>query len=267
MLSVAGCKGMAMGSSEPVVSLVGASKSYHGKEVLKDVSADFKKGSVSVLLGPSGSGKTTILRAICLLTPLDGGYIRMNGTLHGYEETSSGYRALPERKLTKHRRGVGMVFQQFNLFPHLTALDNVTLAPVKVAGQNRDEAESLAKNLLARVGLADKAEAHPAQLSGGQQQRVAIARALALRPAVLLFDEPTSALDPEMVSEVLDVMVELAADGMSMIVVSHEMGFARKVAHDVMFMDEGMIVDRGTPEYMFGSAAHPRVQNFMRRIL
>lgn len=256
-----------MDQSQPVVSLVAATKRYHGKEVLKDVSIDFRRSSVSVLLGPSGSGKTTMLRAICLLATLDEGHIVMNGALHGYEQTPAGYRALPERRLARHRRGVGMVFQQFNLFPHLTALGNVALAPVKVAGQKRDAAEKLAKDLLARVGLAEKAGSYPAQLSGGQQQRVAIARALALRPEVLLFDEPTSALDPEMVAEVLNVMTELAADGMSMIVVSHEMGFARRVAHDVVFMDDGMIIDRGTPDHIFGSAAHPRVQSFMRRIL
>ena len=252
---------------EPVVNLVHAFKRYNGKDVLKDVSLEFDAGQVSVVLGPSGSGKTTILRAICLLIALDSGYIEMNGRPHGYERTNAGLRTLPERKLAEHRRGVGMVFQQFNLFPHMTALENVTLAPIKAGGQNKPDAVGTARALLARVGLNDKADALPAELSGGQQQRVAIARALALQPNVMLFDEPTSALDPEMVSEVLDVMVELAAAGMSMIVVSHEMGFARKVAHDVVFMDDGAVVDRGTPQHIFEDSGQPRVRSFMEKIL
>jgi ABC-type polar amino acid transport system ATPase subunit len=191
----------------------------------------------------------------------------MNGALHGYEPAGDRYRCLPERKLARHRRGVGLVFQQFNLFPHLTALENITLAPVRVAGMPSGQAERLGRELLDRVGLADKAGSHPAQLSGGQQQRVAIARALALRPDVLLFDEPTSALDPERVSEVLDVITELAAEGMSMIVVSHDVGFARKVADDIVFMDGGTVIDRGAPEYIFGPDPHPRVRDFMGKVL
>lgn len=252
---------------ESVVRLVGACKQYQGKSVLRHVTLDFEKGQVAVILGPSGSGKTTVLRTISLLSPLDEGYIEMNGRPHGYEKADTGYRSLPERKLAQHRRGVGMVFQQFNLFPHLTVLDNITLAPVKAAGQKPADAKELAHSLLARVGLKDKASSLPTELSGGQQQRVAIARALALQPEVMLFDEPTSALDPEMVSEVLDVMVELAAAGMSMIVVSHEMGFARRVAHDVIFMDDGCVVDRGNPDYIFRECDHPRVRSFMEKIL
>jgi polar amino acid transport system ATP-binding protein len=256
-----------MAVEHPVISLAGAKKAYAGKEVLKDLTIDFQRGRVSVILGPSGGGKTTVLRAISLLTPLDEGHITMNGALHGYERAGDGYRTLPERKLARHRRGVGMVFQQFNLFPHLTALENVTLAPVRVARMPAGQAERLGRELLDRVGLADKAGSHPAQLSGGQQQRVAIARALALRPDVLLFDEPTSALDPERVSEVLDVMTELAAGGMSMIVVSHDVGFARKVADDIVFMDGGTVIDRGAPDHLCSTDAHPRVRDFMRKVL
>ena len=256
-----------METAHPVISLAGAKKAYAGKEVLKDLTLDFQRGLVTMILGPSGGGKTTVLRAIGLLTPLDDGHITMNGALHGYERVGEAYRSLPERKLARHRRGVGLVFQQFNLFPHLTALGNVTLAPVRVAGMPAGQAERLGRELLDRVGLADKAGSHPAQLSGGQQQRVAIARALALRPDVLLFDEPTSALDPERVSEVLDVITELAAGGMSMIVVSHDVGFARKVADDIAFMDGGAVIDRGTPEHIFGPGAHPRVRDFMGKVL
>jgi polar amino acid transport system ATP-binding protein len=256
-----------METAHPVISLAGAKKAYAGKEVLQDLTLDFQRGRVTVILGPSGGGKTTVLRAISLLTPLDDGHITMNGALHGYERAGDRYRSLPERKLARHRRGVGLVFQQFNLFPHLTALENVTLAPVRVAGMPSGQAERLGRELLDRVGLADKAGSHPAQLSGGQQQRVAIARALALRPDVLLFDEPTSALDPERVSEVLDVITELAAEGMSMIVVSHDVGFARKVADDIVFMDGGTVIDRGAPQYIFGPDAHPRVRDFMGKVL
>jgi polar amino acid transport system ATP-binding protein len=256
-----------MTAEHPVVSLSGAKKAYAGREVLRDLSIDFQPGRVTVILGPSGGGKTTVLRAISLLTPLDQGHVTMNGSLHGYERAGDGYRTLPERKLARHRRGVGMVFQQFNLFPHLTALENVTLAPVRVARMPTVEAERLGRELLDRVGLADKASSHPGQLSGGQQQRVAIARALALRPDVLLFDEPTSALDPERVSEVLGIMTELATGGMSMIVVSHDVGFARAVADDIVFMDGGTVVDRGTPDHICGTGAHPRVRDFMRKVL
>jgi polar amino acid transport system ATP-binding protein len=256
-----------MQADHPVVALKGAKKAYAGTRVLNDLTIDFRSGRVSVILGPSGGGKTTILRAISLLTPLDEGHITMNGALHGYERVGEAYRSLPERKLARHRRGVGMVFQQFNLFPHLTALENVTLAPVRVAGLAAGEADRLGRELLDRVGLADKAGSHPAQLSGGQQQRVAIARALAQKPDVLLFDEPTSALDPERVAEVLEVMTELATGGMSMIVVSHDVGFARKVADDIAFMDGGTVLDRGTPDHIFGADAHPRVREFMRKLL
>ncbi len=252
---------------DTIVGINSACKSYGDNLVLRDVSLDFERGKVSVILGPSGSGKTTVLRAISLLGLLDSGYVTLEGALHGYTEVPSGHKPLPERRLVACRRHVGMVFQQFNLFPHLTALENVTLAPMKVLGHDRKEAQAAAGELLARVGLSDQGRSLPAELSGGQQQRVAIARALALKPNVMLFDEPTSALDPEMVSEVLDVMVELAAEGVSMVVVSHEMGFARKVAHNVTFMEHGEVVARGCPDDVFGSEAHPRIRDFMEKIL
>jgi ABC-type polar amino acid transport system ATPase subunit len=252
---------------DTIVGIKSACKSYGGNQVLRDVSLDFERGEVSVILGPSGSGKTTVLRAISLLGLLDSGYVTLNGSLHGYTEVDSGHTPLPERRLAACRRQVGMVFQQFNLFPHLTALENVMLAPVKVLGHDRKVAQAAAEVLLERVGLADQGRSLPAELSGGQQQRVAIARALALKPNVMLFDEPTSALDPEMVSEVLDVMVELAAEGVSMVVVSHEMGFARKVAHNVTFMERGEVIARGRPDDIFGSEAHPRIREFMAKIL
>jgi ABC-type polar amino acid transport system, ATPase component len=253
--------------TDSILRLVDATKRYGDREVLNQVSLDFERGSTSVILGPSGSGKTTVLRAIALLTPLDAGYIEMNGALHGYVQCGTGYRALPERRLSHHRRGVGMVFQQFNLFPHLTARENIALSLRKVAAQGRKTADDTAMQLLERVGLKNKADARPSEMSGGQQQRVAIARALALQPDIMLFDEPTSALDPEMVSEVLDVMIELASNGMSMIVVSHEMGFARKVAHDVIFMDDAKVLTRGTPEEVFDQSTIPRVRDFMAKIL
>lgn len=252
---------------DSIVEVTDACMSYGDNQVLRDVSLDFERGKVSVILGPSGSGKTTVLRAISLLGLLDSGYVSLDGAPHGYVETPQGHKPLPERRLAECRRHVGMVFQQFNLFPHLTALDNVTLGPVRALGQDRKAAQESAHELLARVGMSKHADSLPAELSGGQQQRVAIARALALKPNVMLFDEPTSALDPEMVSEVLDVMVELAASGVSMVVVSHEMGFARKVAHNVTFMEHGEVISRGQPDEVFGSDAHPRIRDFMEKIL
>jgi len=225
--------------------------------VLRDVDLSVRAGEVVVVCGPSGSGKSTLLRCINKLEAIQQGRIDVDGV-----SLSD-----PATDLTKLRTEVGMVFQQFNLYPHLTALQNITLAPVKVRKLSREEAEQVARALLAKVGIPEKADHFPAQLSGGQQQRVAIARALAMQPKIMLFDEPTSALDPEMIREVLDVMVTLAKEGMTMIVVTHEMGFARKVAHRIIFMDEGRIVEEGRPEEFFASPKEERTRNFLNTIL
>jgi ABC-type polar amino acid transport system ATPase subunit len=250
-----------------VIEVVDGCKTFDGRAVLEDVSFKVYRGEVAVVVGPSGSGKTTLLRALGLLTTLDHGHIKLSGCLHGYTLNGGEIVPLSERRLALHRRSVGIVFQQFNLFPHLSALDNVTLAPRKVLKRSRPDSEADAREFLARVGLDDKAYSYPHQLSGGQQQRVAIARALALRPEVMLFDEPTSALDPEMVSEVLNVMGEVARGGMTMVVVSHEMGFARKVADRAIFMDQGRLVDQGHPEDVFFGSSVDRVRQFMEKIL
>jgi polar amino acid transport system ATP-binding protein len=222
---------------------------------------------VVVLIGASGSGKTTFIRCINHLESIDAGRILVNGHLVGYREKDGVLEEEPEKSIARHRRDIGMVFQRFNLFPHLTALGNVTEAPIHVRHIGRDEAIADGRALLARVGLADKENAFPNQLSGGQQQRVAIARALAMRPNLMLFDEATSALDPEMVGEVLEVMKELARAGMTMIVVTHEMGFAREVAHRIVFMDEGRIVEEGRPEAFFSAPRHERSRLFIAKIL
>jgi polar amino acid transport system permease protein len=249
------------------VSIAGSKSFGPGHLVLDDVSLSCARGSVTVVIGPSGSGKTTLLRALALLTPLDEGCVRLEGRLHGYRDSPAGPRVLPESRLTRPRMQVGMVFQQFNLFPHKTALRNVMLAPVAVQRRNRAEVAEHARELLGRVGLADKCDSYPSQLSGGQQQRVAIARALAMRPKLMLFDEPTSALDPEMVHEVLNTMGELARSGMTMIIASHEMGFARRVADHVVFMDHGRILERAEPERFFSGQVPERVRNFLDKIL
>ena len=229
----------------------------NGVEALKGVSLSVVAGEVVVIIGPSGSGKSTLLRTLNGLEPVDSGEIVVDG--HILHQRAADLRAL--------RRRVGMVFQQFNLFPHLTALGNVALAPRTVLGLAAAEAEDRARRLLAKVGLADKAASHPAQLSGGQQQRVAIARALAMQPALMLFDEPTSALDPEMVGEVLEVMKQLAAEGMTMCVVTHEMGFARAVADRVLFMDGGEILCEDPPGPFFEAPRHERLRGFLRQVL
>jgi polar amino acid transport system permease protein len=249
------------------VSIEGSKSFGHGHRVLDEVALECARGSVTVVIGPSGSGKTTLLRALALLTSLDVGCVRLEGALHGYHETPTGPKALPESRLTKPRAQVGMVFQQFNLFPHKSALQNVMLAPMSVQRRARGEVEQHARELLVTVGLADKADSYPAQLSGGQQQRVAIARALAMRPKLMLFDEPTSALDPEMVHEVLTTMGELAKSGMTMIIASHEMGFARRVADHVVFMDNGRILERAEPEKFFAGEVSGRVRDFLDKIL
>ena len=226
-------------------------------KALRGVSADIKRGEVVVVIGPSGSGKSTFLRCLNLLEEPTHGTV----TVEGVNITD------PKVNINKHREKMGMVFQHFNLFPHMTILKNMTLAPRKLLKKSKAEAEEKAIGLLKRVGLADRANAYPNQLSGGQKQRIAIVRALCMEPQVMLFDEPTSALDPEMVGEVLDVMKQLAHEGMTMVVVTHEMGFAREVADRVIFMDEGKIIEEGTPEEIFNNPQQARTQDFLRKVL
>lgn len=239
-----------------MIVINGLYKSFGTLEVLKDISCHVREKEVVVVIGPSGSGKSTMLRCINKLEDATAGQIIVDGIPL---DSQSHINAI--------RREVGMVFQRFNLFPHMTVLENISLAPTQVRKTPKAEAEADALNLLAKVGLSDKANAYPEQLSGGQQQRVAIARALAMKPKMLLFDEPTSALDPEMVGEVLAVMKDLAKEGMTMVVVTHEMGFAREVGDRVIFMDEGRIVEEGTPENIFNNAQNPRLQSFLSKVL
>jgi ABC-type polar amino acid transport system ATPase subunit len=240
-----------------MITFRGVHKWFGPLHVLNDIFLEIKLGEVVVVCGPSGSGKSTLIRCINKLEPIQDGDIVVDGmSLND-----------PKADLTKLRAEVGMVFQQFNLYPHKTALQNITLAPMKVRRQSREEAEKIALGLMAKVGIPDKVHNYPAQLSGGQQQRVAIARALAMQPKIMLFDEPTSALDPEMINEVLDVMVNLAREGMTMIVVTHEMGFAKKVAHRIIFMDEGRIVEEGNPETFFSQPKSERTRTFLSKIL
>ncbi len=235
----------------------GVNKWFGPLHVLNDINLSVKAGEVVVVCGPSGSGKSTLIRCINKLEPIQKGEIVVDGMSLGDSSTD----------ITKLRAEVGMVFQQFNLYPHMTALQNITLAPIKVRRQSRGEAEQIARDLLVKVGIPEKAGNYPAQLSGGQQQRVAIARALAMQPKIMLFDEPTSALDPEMINEVLDVMVNLAREGMTMIVVTHEMGFAKKVAHRIIFMDEGRIIEEGDPQKFFANPKEERTRTFLSKIL
>ena len=250
----------------PLVHAVNVTKSFHGNEVLKGIDLDVRRGEVVVLLGPSGSGKTTFLRCINQLETIDGGRIWVDGDLMGYADKDGQLYRLTDKQIAAQRRDIGMCFQRFNLFPHKTALENVMEAPVQVKGVKKKDAKARAVELLERVGLGDKPAAYPAQLSGGQQQRVAIARALAMEPKLMLFDEPTSALDPELVGEVLAVMRELAASGMTMIVVTHEMGFAREVADEVVFMDGGVVVEQGPPAEVIGNPQQTRTKDFLRRM-
>jgi polar amino acid transport system ATP-binding protein len=246
----------------------GVHKWFGPLHVLDDVSLEVAVGEVVVIIGPSGSGKTTLLRCMNHLERIDRGRLLINGRLIGYRNNASGpLTDESEAEIARQRREIGFVFQQFNLFPHLTAEQNVALAPVRVRRTPKPEALAAARSLLARVGLADKCAAYPRKLSGGQQQRVAIARALAMKPALMLFDEPTSALDPEMVGEVLEVMRELARDGMTMVVVSHEMGFARSVADRVIMMDQGRIIETGPPGQLLDAPAHERTQAFLSKVL
>ncbi len=242
-------------------------KMYGHNHVLRGVSMSVRPGEVSCLLGPSGSGKSTFLRCINRLETIEGGRISVGGELIGFREQNGALHELKAPALNAQRRDIGMVFQRFNLFPHLTALENITCAPMMVKKEGRRSAQAYATDLLEQVGLGNKAKAYPSELSGGQQQRVAIARALAMRPKLMLFDEPTSALDPELVGEVLEVMRQLAASGMTMIVVTHEIGFAREVADTVTFMDEGIVVEQGTPSEVFEHPREVRTQNFLAKVL
>jgi polar amino acid transport system ATP-binding protein len=250
----------------PLVHAVNVMKSFHGNDVLKGIDMDVHKGQVVCLLGPSGSGKTTFLRCINQLETIDGGRIWVDGDLMGYADKGGVLHRLSDKAIAAQRRDIGMVFQRFNLFPHKTVLENVMEAPIQVKREPKKEVQQRAMELLAKVGLADKPAAYPGQLSGGQQQRVAIARALAMRPKLMLFDEPTSALDPELVGEVLTTMRELADTGMTMIVVTHEMGFARDVADRVVFMDGGVVVEEGPPSEVIGNPQNVRTKTFLRRM-
>jgi polar amino acid transport system ATP-binding protein len=251
---------------KPLVEIRQVRKRFGTHEVLRNVSLAVADGTVTVLLGPSGSGKSTLLRCINHLESIDGGRIIVGGQLIGYRQSGPTIYEMTPRQIAKQRRNIGMVFQSFNLFPHMTALQNVTEAPIGIAGVPRVKAETRARELLDRVGLADFSAHFPAQLSGGQQQRVAIARALAMEPELMLFDEPTSALDPELVGDVLDVMRQLAHDGMTMIVVTHEIGFARAVADQVVFMDAGVVVEAGDPEDVFDRPQHERTRRFLESV-
>ena len=253
--------------TEPMVRAEGVRKNFGALQVLKGIDLRVDKGEVMCLIGPSGSGKSTFLRCINHLERLTGGRLYVDGELVGYHQRGDKLHEMHPRDAARQRRDIGMVFQRFNLFPHKTALGNVVEAPMKVKGLKRAAAAERARQLLERVGMAEKADAYPAQLSGGQQQRVAIARALAMDPKLMLFDEPTSALDPELVGEVLDVMRKLAQDGMTMIVVTHEMGFAREVADSLVFMDDGAVVEAGDPREILANPQHQRTKSFLSKVL
>jgi polar amino acid transport system ATP-binding protein len=253
--------------SDYVLEAQAVRKSFGDHEVLKGIDRKVPKGSVTCVLGPSGSGKSTFLRAINHLEKIDSGGIFVNGHLIGYRYAEGKLHELRERDICRQRVETAMVFQQFNLFRHKTALENVVLAPVKVRGVDRKEATERAVELLDSVGLSTHVNHYPPQLSGGQQQRVAIARALAMQPKLMLFDEPTSALDPELVGEVLDVMKRLAQSGMTMIVVTHEVGFAKEVGDHAVFMDDGIVVEEGPPATVLGAPEHARTRDFLRRVL
>jgi polar amino acid transport system ATP-binding protein len=251
----------------PMIQVQRVSKQYGSLEVLKGVDLVVERGQVVTLIGRSGSGKSTLLRCISHLEAIDAGRIYVDGELVGYRRYGGQLHELREREAARRRVDVGMVFQNFNLFPHMTALRNVTHAPMLVRRESREQADAAARALLSQVGLADKVNAYPEQLSGGQQQRVAIARALAMRPKVMLFDEPTSALDPELVGEVLDVIRRLAEQGMTMIVVTHEIAFAREVSNRVAFMESGEIVEADHPDRILGAPTHPLTRRFLAKVL
>jgi polar amino acid transport system ATP-binding protein len=251
----------------PMVRAEHVHKHFGRLEVLKGIDLEVGRGEVMVIVGPSGSGKSTFLRCINHLEKLNAGRLWVDGELVGYRQAGDKLHELREKEVAKVRANIGMVFQRFNLFPHMTALGNIIEAPIRVRGMSGKAARARAGELLERVGLAEKANAYPAQLSGGQQQRVAIARALAMDPKLMLFDEPTSALDPELVGEVLDVMKGLAKDGMTMVVVTHEMGFAREVGDELVFMDEGVVVEHGKPREVYANPKQERTKRFLDRIL
>lgn len=253
-------------ASTPLVRVIDVCKRFGTFEALKDVSMDIQSGEVICIIGPSGSGKSTFLRCINQLEIIDGGAIWIDGELIGYRRTGNRLHHLKDAEIAQQRRRVGMVFQRFNLFPHLTALGNIIEGPVQVKGESAESATRNARELLAKVGLADKAENYPSALSGGQQQRVAIARSLAMQPDLMLFDEPTSALDPELVGEVLKVMRDLARSGMTMIVVTHELAFAREVADRVVFMDKGQIVEIGDAAQVLVTPEHQRTRDFIAAV-
>ncbi|MGC8626556.1 MAG: amino acid ABC transporter ATP-binding protein [Acidimicrobiales bacterium] len=252
---------------EVMVKADGVRKHFGRHEVLRGIDLEVRTGEVMCMIGPSGSGKSTFLRCINHLEKVDGGRLSVGGHLVGYKEQGGKLYELRDREVCQRRAEVGMVFQHFNLFPHMTALENVTIGPVRVKGEPKVIADKRARELLARVGLADKVGSYPRQLSGGQQQRVAIARALAMQPKLMLFDEPTSALDPELVGDVLDVMRSLAEDGMTMIVVTHEIGFAREVGDSLVFMDQGVIIESGPPKQVLSNPTQERTQAFLSRLL
>lgn len=255
-------------TNTPMVQVEGVHKFFGDLHVLKGIDLTIAPGEVCVILGPSGSGKSTLLRCLNQLEEISAGRVRVEGELLGYREDAQGrLHDLPDKAIARQRARIGMVFQRFNLFPHKTALENVMEAPVHVAGVDKATAKKRALELLERVGLADRADHYPSELSGGQQQRVAIARALAMDPEIMLFDEPTSALDPELVGEVLQVMKDLAASGMTMAVVTHEIGFAREVADTVVFMDEGVIVEAGSPAEVIGAPKEARTKEFFSKVL
>ncbi|MBK1787916.1 amino acid ABC transporter ATP-binding protein [Prauserella cavernicola] len=253
--------------SDVAVECVAVQKSFDGTPVLKSIDLSVPHGQVMCVIGPSGSGKSTFLRCINHLERIDGGLLRVAGEMVGYREHKGRLHELRHHEIARRRADIGMVFQSFNLFPHLTVLENIIEAPMAVRKNQRDDAVADARRLLDKVGLTGREDAYPRMLSGGQQQRVAIARALAMRPKLMLFDEPTSALDPELVGEVLSVMKELAAEGMTMIVVTHELGFAREVADTVVFMDGGYIVEQGAPAEMFANPQTERCRDFLGKVL
>lgn len=251
----------------PILRAVSLRKSFGAFEALKGIDLEVNRGEVLCIIGPSGSGKSTFLRCINKLETIDGGALWVNDELVGYRRVGNKLWELSDREVARQRVATGMVFQRFNLFPHKTALQNVTEGPIHVLKIERKVAESAARELLARVGLANKCDAYPIELSGGQQQRVAIARALAMKPSLMLFDEPTSALDPELVGEVLAVMRDLARSGMTMVVVTHELGFAREVASRILFMDQGQIVESGTAKQLLGNPTQARTKEFLAAVL
>jgi ABC-type polar amino acid transport system ATPase subunit len=253
--------------TQAVLQLRGVVKAFGGPRVLDGVNLDVHEGEVLALIGPSGSGKSTLVRCAHQLEAIDAGAMYLDGELLGYRHRGNALVPLGERQIATQRQRIGMVFQQFNLFPHMTVLRNLVEGPVRVLGQSRDTATAAAMQLLERVGLKAKAEAYPRHLSGGQQQRVAIARALAMKPRLMLFDEPTSALDPELVGEVLAVVTDLAKQGMTMVVVTHEMAFAREAAHRVVFMEQGRIVEQGASAQMFTAPSSERLQSFLARAM